>query len=561
MKLSGQTSSNISKNDYYKWSSVITSNLSENADGTLNRVESTSNGVLVEKYSSDGKTLLSTKTVKNELSKFGGYFCGEDNNYIVFGENNTLENDSKEVVRVVKYSKDWRKISECKINGSNTTKPFDFGSLRMTELEGKLYIHTCHEMYADENKINHQANMLFTIDESTMKITDSMYDVSNLMTGYVSHSLNQFIKTDGDYIYRVDHSESNNFSFGDQYLSVNGITLTRYYKNDKSTSVTVTVPEKFDVNVSNYTGATVGGFEVGSGNTISAKKTMPVRLSDCEPIVCSDGTVKWYVTDDSTPTLYSVNPYEIENIHEHNYTSSLTKEPTCTETGVKTYVCKGCGDTYTETIKAKGHSYVTTITPATMKSNGRKISKCSICNNVQYDNVISKISLVSISKTTFTYNGKTQTPTVTVKDSKKKTLKNKTDYTVTYSRGRKNVGRYSVKVKFKGNYSGGKTFYYNIAPKSTSVKSVKGLSKGMQVNLKLQKTQTTGYQIQYSNFSNFKNAKTVTVKNNVSAKKITKLSGKKKYFVRVRTYKTTKFSGKNYNIYSSWSSAKTTVTK
>lgn len=114
----------------------------------------------------------------------------------------------------------------------------------MTELEGKLYIHTCHEMYADENKINHQANMLFTIDESTMKITDSMYDVSNLMNGYVSHSLNQFIKTDGDYIYRVDHSESNNFSFGDQYLSVNGITLTRYNKNDKSTSVTVTVPEK-----------------------------------------------------------------------------------------------------------------------------------------------------------------------------------------------------------------------------------------------------------------------------------------------------------------------------
>ncbi|MGO5174620.1 Ig-like domain-containing protein [Ruminococcus sp. LCP21S3_E8] len=151
----------------------------------------------------------------------------------------------------------------------------------------------------------------------------------------------------------------------------------------------------------------------------------------------------------------------------------------------------------------------------------------------------------------YSSDGKTQTPTVTVKDSKKKTLKNKTDYTVTYSRGRKNVGRYSVKVKFKGNYSGEKTFYYNIAPKSTSVKSVKGLSKAIRVNLNLQKTQTTGYQIQYSTFKNFKNAKTVTVKNTVSAKKITKLKAKKKYFVRVRTYKTTKFSGKNYNIYSS----------
>ena len=44
--------------------------------------------------------------------------------------------------------------------------------------------------------------MLFTVDESTMKTTDSMYEVSNLQDGYVSHSFNQFIKTDGTYIYR-----------------------------------------------------------------------------------------------------------------------------------------------------------------------------------------------------------------------------------------------------------------------------------------------------------------------------------------------------------------------
>ena len=102
---------------------------------------------------------------------------------------------------------------------------------------------------------------------------------------------------------------------------------------------------------------------------------------------------------------------------------------------------------------------------------------------------------------------------------------------------------------------------YNITPKSTSIKSLKSLSRGIQVNLKLQKTQTTGYQIQYSTSSKFKNAKTVTVKNNVSTKKITKLLGKKKYFVRVRTYKTTKYSGMKYNIYSSWSPTKTVTTK
>ena len=721
------------------------------------------------------------------------------------------------------------------IYGSNTYELFNFGSLRMTELDNKLYVYTCHTMYTTEDKLNHQANMIFTIDESTMKTVDYQYEILNLTQGYVSHSFNQYIKTYGDYIYRVDHSETGDLVEGGEIMAVNGITLTKFNKNDQPTEVTVTVPERFNIRRGNYTGSSIGGFEIGSdnciiafsqdisktnknrnvyltvtdtsfyktkkvpltgntdndnitcgtpelvkisenlflvmweetnkstnevttkgmtvdakGQTVSSAKTLTARLSDCQPILCSDNLVKWYVTDNDGTTLYSLNPYYIESLHEHKYTSKVTKEPTCKETGIRTYTCE-CGDTYTESIatidhkyqyklvkqstcKEEGlgkytctvcgdnytetlpkighdyeqkvvkptcteqgytlnvckncgdtyksdfvdkidhnyryevvkeptcteeglgkytctecgdnytktisktdhdyeqkvvkptcaeqgytlnvckncgdtyksdfvdkidhnykyevvkeptcteeglgkytctecgetlidtiptidHSYVITTTPATMKSNGRKISKCSICNNVQYDNVISKISSVSISKTTFTYNGKTQTPTVTVKDSKKKTLKNKTDYTVTYSSGIKNVGRYSVKIKFKGNYSGEKTFYYNIAPKSTSVKSVKGLSKGMQVNLKLQKTQTTGYQIQYSNFSNFKNAKTVTVKNNVSAKKITKLSAKKKYFVRVRTYKTTKYLSKNYNIYSSWSSAKTTVTK
>lgn len=111
-------------------------------------------------------------------------------------------------------------------------------------------------------------NMLFTIDESSMSLTDSMYDVSNLTDGYVSHSFNQFIKVDesGKYIYRVDHSESSNYTMNGSYLSVNGITLTKYKADGKSTAVSVSIPVKFDMNKSNYTGASIGGFELGSGN-------------------------------------------------------------------------------------------------------------------------------------------------------------------------------------------------------------------------------------------------------------------------------------------------------
>ena len=43
--------------------------------------------------------------------------------------------------------------------------------------------------------------------------------------------------------------------------------------------------------------------------------------------------------------------------HIHNYVGEITKEPTCTETGEKTYTCD-CGDSYTENIPAKGHNYV-----------------------------------------------------------------------------------------------------------------------------------------------------------------------------------------------------------
>lgn len=173
-----------------------------------------------------------------------------------------------------------------------------------------------------------------------------------------------------------------------------------------------------------------------------------------------------------------------------------------------------------------------------------------------------KVSNVKLSSTSYTYNGKTKTPSVTVKDSKGRKLKNGTDYTVKYSSGRKNVGRYAVKVTFKGNYTGSKTVYYYIVPKSTSISKVSALKKGFKLSWKKQKTQTTGYQIQYSTSSKFKKAKTVNVsKNKTTSKSVKKLSSKKKYYVRVRTYKTVKIDGKTKKVYSSWSKTKTVKTR
>ena len=173
-----------------------------------------------------------------------------------------------------------------------------------------------------------------------------------------------------------------------------------------------------------------------------------------------------------------------------------------------------------------------------------------------------KVSNVKLSSTSYTYNGKTKTPSVTVKDNKGRKLKNGTDYTVKYSSGRKNVGRYAVKVTFKGNYTGSKTVYYYIVPKSTSISRVSALRKGFKLSWKKRKTQTTGYQIQYSTSRKFKKAKTVNVsKNKTTSKYIKKLSSKKKYYVRVRTYKKVKINGKTKKVYSSWSKTKTVKTR
>ncbi len=214
-----------------------------------------------------------------------------------------------------------------------------------------------------------------------------------------------------------------------------------------------------------------------------------------------------------------------KNKHTHTWNSgTVTKKASLTTNGVKTYTCKSCKATKTEAIP--------------------------------------KASNIKLSKTAYTYNGKVQKPSVTVKDSKGKALKNGTDYTVSYSSGCKNVGRYTVKVTLKGNYSGSKSMTYNINPKGTGVSKVKAAKKGFKVTWKKQAKQTTGYQVQYSTSSKFKSAKTVTIsKNKTTSKSVGKLSAKKKYYVRVRTYKTIKIGGKSVKLYSGWSKAKSVTTK
>ena len=171
-------------------------------------------------------------------------------------------------------------------------------------------------------------------------------------------------------------------------------------------------------------------------------------------------------------------------------------------------------------------------------------------------NIIQTTPTVTLSTGVYTYNGKVKTPGVTVK-AEGKTL-TKDYYDVSYSSGRKNVGTYKVTVTLKGNYKGSKVVSFKINPKKTSIKKVKKAKKAFKVTWKKQKTQVTGYQIQYSLKKNFSSAKIKTVTSNKrTSLKVKKLKKNKKYYVRVRTYK--KVSGKAYH--SDWSKTKTVKTK
>lgn len=166
------------------------------------------------------------------------------------------------------------------------------------------------------------------------------------------------------------------------------------------------------------------------------------------------------------------------------------------------------------------------------------------------------IASVTLSKKTYTYDGKAKTPAVTVKDANGNVIAS-TNYTVTYSNNKK-VGTATVKVTGIGSCTGTKSATFKINPKKTSISKIQATSKGFKVTWKKQATQTTGYQVRYSTSSKFTSATTVKLsKNTTTSKSVTKLSANKKYYVQVRTYKTV--GGKTF--YSGWSSSVIVTTK
>lgn len=251
----------------------------------------------------------------------------------------------------------------------------------------------------------------------------------------------------------------------------------------------------------------------------------------------------------------------------HTIVTDKAVAATCTTAGkTEGSHCSVCGKVIkaqTE-IKAKGHVAGDWITDkaAAVGVKGRKHRSCTVCGAVVETADIPALSpksissaAVSLSIATCSFDGKVKTPSVTVKLGST-ALRNGIDYVVSYSNN-KNVGKATVVITGKGLYAGTITRTFVINPAKQEIQKLTAKSKGFYIDYAA-KGHATGYEIQYAANSSFSGAKKTVITNNKTDKvTVSKLSGNKKYYVRVRTYTTV--NGIKY--YGAWSAVKTVTTK
>lgn len=251
----------------------------------------------------------------------------------------------------------------------------------------------------------------------------------------------------------------------------------------------------------------------------------------------------------------------------HTIVTDKAVAATCTTAGkTEGSHCSVCGKVIkaqTE-IKAKGHVAGDWITDkaAAVGVKGRKHRSCMVCGAVVESADIPALSpksissaSVSLSIATYSFDGKFKTPSVTVKLGSI-ALRKGIDYVVSY-RNNKNVGKATVVITGKGLYAGTITRTFVINPAKQEIQKLTAKSKGFYIDYAA-KGHATGYEIQYATNSSFSGAKkTVITSNKTDKVTVSKLSGNKKYYVRVRTYTTV--NGIKY--YGAWSAVKTVTTK
>ncbi len=200
-----QTSNNVTNSveSSTKYGQPIKSVIDVADDGTITRLESVNGNIFVETYNSNYE-YIKTLQLPYELPIFGGAYFGSEYNFLVFGQLNTNEHEDREVVRVVKYDKNWNPLGSVSAYGINTQTPFSSSGVAMIEQNGILYIRTSHRMMKSDDGKNHQATLSMGVNIEDMTFSGMVYKLDYKEKGYISHSFNSLLTKTGEEIIAVD---------------------------------------------------------------------------------------------------------------------------------------------------------------------------------------------------------------------------------------------------------------------------------------------------------------------------------------------------------------------
>ena len=229
-------------------------------------------GYIVEYFDSSFKC-TERKRIPVELPLFGAFYSDSNNYYVFSGRDNTKESNSFECFRLTKYDKDWQRLGECSFSNCDTYHPFACGGADIATYGNIMAIRSNRTMYAGSDGLHHQANITMLVDSSTMKVKKALHTG---FVGYFSHSFDQYVRIDNGHMVTCDH--------GDCYPREIGV---QYFKDDVNSGETDKVDYYTALKIGgsysdnhNYTGASLGGFEISSTSYIVAGSSIDQEKFD-----------------------------------------------------------------------------------------------------------------------------------------------------------------------------------------------------------------------------------------------------------------------------------------
>ena len=258
---------NEEKHDYERWAAVHNSYLAKTEDNLLMLIN-VGDSILVEYYTPQYEK-TEVKHISLELPMFGTFLASEDGYYyVVEGQYNPDEIEDLEVVRVIKYDKNWNHIKALSIYGSNTTCPFAFSQATMLENDNHLYIRTGHTMYRDSEGISHQANMFIDVDKNDMSLVYKQTGLGSSYVQYVSHSLDQLQTTKNGFYAGLDLGDAfpRAVVIGKNKQPMNNMEPGSFY----TTKIINNMPQYPRIGSDSYLGVCVGGFASSETHFLTA---------------------------------------------------------------------------------------------------------------------------------------------------------------------------------------------------------------------------------------------------------------------------------------------------